>query len=59
MKNGLKILVAKSEVAIPRVGPRHRWNGTIKKVGKLGCRKVDRIEMPRVKASHEDLWIRS
>jgi len=59
MKNGLKILVAESEVVIPRVGPRRRWNGKIKKVGKLGRRKVDRIEMPRVKAIHEDVWIRS
>jgi len=56
-EEGLKILIAKSEVVSPRVGPRRRWDGKIKKVGKLGRRKADWIEMARVKASHEDLWI--
>lgn len=60
IKNGLKILVGKSEVVSPRVPPRRRWNGKIKMVGKLGRRKVDWIKLARVvKASHEDLWIRS
>ena len=33
MKNGLKILVGKSEVVSRRVGPRRRWNGKIKMIG--------------------------
>jgi hypothetical protein len=57
VKNGLKILLGKSEVVSPRVGPRRRWNGKIKMAGELGRRKVDWIELARVKASREDLWI--
>jgi hypothetical protein len=59
MKKGLKILVGKSEVVSPSVGPRRVLNGKIKMIGKLGRRKVDWIKLARVKASHEDLWIRS
>ena len=44
MKNGLKILVGKSEVVGPRFGPRRRWNGKIKMVGKLGRRIVEWIK---------------
>jgi hypothetical protein len=59
MKNGLKILVGKSEVVSPRFGPRRRWNGKIKMVGKLGHRKVDWIKLAWVKASHETLAVYS
>jgi hypothetical protein len=59
MKIGLEILVDKSEVLSPHVGPRRRWDGKIKMVEKLGRRKVDWIKLARIKASHEDVWIRS
>ena len=49
MKIGLRILFGKF------AGPICRWNGKIKIAGELGRRKVDWIELARVKASGEAL----